>query len=145
MSLLSWLFKKGIAGAISTDLVNKYLGIKSRHPNEEDKIILERLWNLWLTLNEDIIQGENDLDKIARLNIMKEEYENKSSIDSLANFKNLFDLYQVILYIETELLPADGKLWDNSVKVFIKESKKYGLYFGNEYKSFKRTLKIIGR
>lgn len=145
MSFLSWLFKKGIAGAISTDLANKYLGIKSRHPNEEDKIILERLWNIWLTLNENVIQEENDLDKIARLSIMKEEYENKSSVDSLANFKNLFDLYQVILYIETELLPADGSLWDNSVKVFIKESKKYGLDFSNEYKSFKRTLKIIGR
>jgi hypothetical protein len=40
MSFLSWLFGKGIAGAISSDLVKKYLGIKSQHPHEEDEKIL---------------------------------------------------------------------------------------------------------
>lgn len=64
MNFLSWLFGKGIAGAISSDLVKKYLGIKSQHPNEEERKILERVWNFWLTLNADKIQAEDGDPKI---------------------------------------------------------------------------------
>jgi hypothetical protein len=138
MSFLSWLFGKGIAGAISSDLVEKYLGIKSQHPHEEDEEILERVWNFWLTLNADKIQTEDGEDKIARLNIIKEKNDKKTAIDSLTALKSLFNLYQDILYIETEITTSDGKIWDNSMKVFIKESRKYGLDFIKEYESLKR-------
>ena len=133
MSFLSWLFGKGIAGAISSDLLKKYLGIKSQHPNEEDEKILERVWNFWLTLNADKIQTENDEDKIVRLSIIKEKNDKKTAVDSLTALRSLFDLYQDILYIETEITSSDRRIWDNSMKVFIKELKKYGLDFSKEY------------
>ena len=139
MGFLSWLFGKGIASAISSDLVKKYLGIKSQHPNEEEREILERVWNFWLTLNADKIQTEDGKDKIVRLSIIKENNDKKTAFDS----KSLFNLYQDILYIETEITTSDGKIWDNSMKVFIKESKKYGLYFSQEYESFKRIRDIV--
>ena len=138
MSFLSWLFGKGIAGAISSDLLKKYLGIKSQHPNEEDEKILERVWNFWLTLNADKIQNEGDEDKIARLSIIKVKNDKKTAVDSLTALRSLFDLYQDILYIETEITTSDGKIWDNSMKVFVNESKKYGLDFSEEYESLKR-------
>ncbi len=138
MSFLSWIFGKGIAGAISSDLLKKYLGIKSQHPNEEDKKILERVWNFWLTLNADKIQTEDEEDKIVRLSIIKEKNAKKTALDSLTALKSLFNLYQDILYIETEITTSDGKIWDNSMKVFIKESKKYGLDLSKEYESLKR-------
>ena len=139
MDFLSWLFGKGIAGAISSDLVKKYFGIKSQHPNEEEREILERVWNFWLTLNADKIQTEDGKDKIVRLSIIKENNDKKTAFDS----KSLFNLYQDILYIETEITTLDGKIWDSSMKVFIKESKKYGLDFSQEYESFKRIRDVV--
>lgn len=143
MSFLSWLFGKGIAGAISSDLLKKYLGIKSQHPNEEDEKILERVWNFWLTLNADKIQTEDDEDKIVRLSIIKEKSDKKTAVDSLTALRSLFDLYQDILYIETEITSSDRRIWDNSMKVFIKESKKYGLDFSKEYESFKKIANSV--
>lgn len=145
MSLLSWLFRKGIAGAISSDLLKKYFGIKSQHPNEDDEKILERVWNFWLTLNAAKIQAEDDEDKIVRLNIIKEKMTKKAAVDSLTALKTLFDLYQDILYIETEITTSDGKIWDNTIKVFIKESSKYGLDFSKEYESYRRIIDIVDR
>lgn len=139
MSFLSWLFGKGIAGAISSDLLKKYLGIKSQHPNEEEREILERVWNFWLTLNADKIQTEDGEDKIVRLSIIKENNDKKTAFDS----KSLFNLYQDILYIETEITTSDGKIWDNSMKVFIKELKKYGLDFSQEYESLKKIRDVV--
>lgn len=139
MSFLSWLFGKGIAGAICSDLLKKYLGIKSQHPNEEEREILERVWNFWLTLNADKIQTEDGEDKIVRLSIIKENNDKKTAFDS----KSLFNLYQDILYIETEITTSDGKIWDNSMKVFIKELKKYGLDFSQEYESLKKIRDVV--
>ena len=143
MSFLSWLFGKGIARAISSDLLKKYLRIKSQHPNEEDEKILERVWNFWLTLNADEIQTEDDEDKIVRLSITKEKNDKKTAVDSLTALRSLFDLYQDILYIETEITSSDRRIWDNSMKVFIKESKKYGLDFSKEYESFKKIANSV--
>jgi len=138
MSFLSWLFGKGIAGAISSDLVKKYLGIKLQHPHEEDEKILERVWNFWLTLNADKIQAEDGIDKIARLSVISEKNDKKTALDSLTALKSLLSLYQDILFIETGVTTSDGRLWDNSMKVFVDESKKYGLDFSKEYESRKR-------
>jgi hypothetical protein len=139
MSFLSWLFGTGIAGAISADLVKKYLGIKSRHLNEKEREILERLWNFWLTLNAEKIQTEDGEDKIVRLSIIKENDDKKTTFNS----KSLFNLYQDIFYIKTEITTSDGKIWDNSMKVFIKELKQYGLDFSQEYESLKRIKDIV--
>lgn len=131
--ILTWLLGKGIVSAISSDIIKKYLGIKLQHPDEDEEEILERVWNFWLTLNADKIQTEDDEHKIVRLSIIKENYDKETA-------SSLFFLYQDILYIETEILSSDGKIWDNSMKVFIKESKKYGLDFSQEYESYKETL-----
>lgn len=140
MSFSTWLFGKGIAGAISSDLIEKYKGIKLQHPSENDGKILERVWNFWLTLNEDKIISEDDEDKVARLSIIKEKSEGKSELDQFSKFKTLFDLYQDILYIETEVSSSDGKIWKNSMKVFLEESAKNGFDFSKEYNSYKRIL-----
>ena len=139
MSILSWIFGKGLAGAISTDLLRKYVAIQSQHPQENNKKILARLWNLWLTLNEEKIKMEDGKNKAVRLNIIKEQHDGKSRLDSLLK-KNysLLSLYQDILYIETEISSADGKLWHNAMKVFLKESIKFGMDFSKEYDSYKR-------
>lgn len=139
MNFSSWLFGKGIAGAISSDLVKKYLGIKSQHPNEEERKIIKRVWNFWLTLNAGKIQAEDGEDKIVRLSIIKENNDKKIAFDS----KSLFSLYQDILYIETEINTTNGKIWDSLMKVFIKESRKYGLDFSQEYESLKRIRDIV--
>lgn len=89
-------------------------------------------------MNADKIQTEDREDKIARLSIIKEKNDKKTALDSLTPLKSLFNLYQDILYIETEITTSDGKIWDDSTKVFIKESRKYGLDFSKEYKSLKR-------
>ena len=138
MSFLSWLFGKGMAGAISSDLLKKYLAIKSKHPHEEDEKIFERVWNFWLTLNADKIQAEDGIDKIARLSVISEKNDKKTALDSLTALKSLLSLYQDILFIETGITTSDGRLWDNSMKVLVNESKKYGLDFSKEYESLKR-------
>ena len=135
MSFSSWLYGKGIAGAISSDLVKKYLAIKSQHPHEKDEIILERVWNFWLTLNAEELKKENDENKMVRLEIIRDKNDKKTAFDSLTALKTLFDLYQDILYIETEILSTDGKIWLNAMKVFCEKSREYGLDFKKEYES----------
>jgi hypothetical protein len=63
---LGWLFGRGIGGAISTDLIEKYLAIKSRHPDEREDQILGRVWNLWLAVNEKHTISKHNLDKAVR-------------------------------------------------------------------------------
>lgn len=141
MSILSWIFGKGLAGAISSDLLKKYIAIKSQHPQENDEKILVRVWNLWLTLNEKIIKTEDDEQKIVRLKIIKDQHDGKTELDSLLKESNsLFTLYQDILYIEAEISNTDGKIWHDAMKVFIKDSEKYGLDFSKEYDAYKRIL-----
>ena len=47
---------------------------------------------------------------------------------------------QDILYIEAEISSTDGKIWHDAMKVFIKDSQKYGLDFSKEYEAYKRIL-----
>lgn len=139
MGFLSWLFGKGIAGAISSNLVQQYLDIKSQYPNEEDERTVERVWNLWLTLNSDSIQGGDDEDRIARLTLVRRRNDKETQTfgESLYALKHLLSLYQDILYIETGITAADGTIWDNSVKVFIRESTDHDLDFARQYESIK--------
>lgn len=141
MSILSWIFGKSLAGAISSDLFEKYIAIKSQHPQEDDEKTLVRLWNFWITLNEEIIKTEDDEQKIVRLNIIKDQHDGKTELDSsLKESNSLFTLYQDILYIEAEISSTDGKIWLDAMKVFIKDSEKYGLDFRKEYDAYKSIL-----
>ncbi len=144
MSFLSWLYGKGIAGAISSDLLKKYKEIKSQHPRENEEKILVRVWNLWLTLNADKVLAEDSEDKVVRLNIIKEQNDSKTSSDTFA-LKSLFGLYQDILYIETEINTSNGKIWNTLMKVFIDESKKCEFDFSEEYESLKRIINITSK
>ena len=93
MGILSWIYGKGLAGAISADVLKKYTAIKSQHPQEDDEKILERVWNFWLTLNEEKIKTEDDEHKNVRLKIVKERHEGKSELDLLRKESyNLFNL-----------------------------------------------------
>ena len=140
MNILAWLFGKGIARAISTDLLIKYLAIKSQHPNEDNDKLLERVWNFWITLNKENIIEEKDEHKIIRLNIIEEKHLKKTELASFSKCKSLFDLYQDILYIETEVSSTDGKIWDSAMKIFIKESSNSGLDFSKDYSAYKRIM-----
>jgi hypothetical protein len=141
MSILSWIFGKGLAGAISADILKKYTAIKSQHPEENNEKILERVWNFWLTLNEEKIKTEDDKHKAVRLSIIKDQHDGKSKLDSLLKESNsLFNLYQDLLYIETEISSKDGRIWHDAMKVFLKDAKKYGMDFSKAYESYKRIL-----
>jgi hypothetical protein len=144
MNMWAWLFRKGIAGAISVDLIKKYMAIKSRHPDEPEDHIVARTWDLWLTLNENHILLENDAHKTARLEIVKERLSGKSQVDAiLKEQQTLFSLYQDVLYIETEVLSQDGKVWHKAMKVFLYNAKKAGLDYEEEYESYRRTLAYL--
>lgn len=67
MGFFSWLLGKGLAGAISKDLCVKYLRLRKKFPNEAIESTIIRVWNLWLTLNEDAIRRQDSEDKIVRL------------------------------------------------------------------------------
>lgn len=137
----AWLYRKGIAGAISGDLIKKYITIKSRHPDEPEDHIVARAWDLWLALNEKHILQENDPHKTARLQIVKEKLTGKSEVDALLNGQQtLFSLYQDVLYIETEVLSQDGKVWHNAMRVFLHNAKKADLDYAEEYESYRRLL-----
>jgi len=140
MGFFSWIYRRGIAGAIASDLIKNHKRIKLQHPNENEEKILERVWGFWLTLNEEKILSEDREDAVIRLRIKKEINEGKKELDRFCKFKSLFDLYQDILYIETEVSSLDGKIWDNAMKVFLKESIKHGYDFNKEYASYKKTL-----
>ena len=146
MGFFSWLFAKGIAGAISRDLVKKYLGLKQQHLIEDDKKILIRVWNFWLTLNEVSIRSEDGLDKIARLDIIKAQYsDNESELNKLKlSTLSLFDIYRDVLYIETEISSGDGKIYDKASQVFLNESMKMGLDLSKEYEAMKRGMTSAG-
>ncbi|MGE5606871.1 MAG: hypothetical protein ACM3YE_14435 [Bacteroidota bacterium] len=145
MAFLSWLFGKGLAVAISKDLCIKYLGIKRQFPNESEEKLLIRVWNLWLTLNEEPIGVEDSEDKAARLEIIKEKYDGSNKLDNLLlQSKSLLDLFTDVLYIETEISINDGKIFDNVLKTFIKESQKFGLDFSKEFENTIKTVNYIG-
>ena len=140
MGILRWLYGKGIAGAISIDLIKKYLAIKAKHPEEDNEKILSRVWNYWLTLNEEHIIAEDGRNKIVRLKIIKDRIESKTGVDAFIKHRTLFDLYQDILYIETEITSKDGSTWHKTMSVFLKSAKQYGLDFSKEYESYKRLI-----
>jgi hypothetical protein len=140
MGIFDWIFRKGLAGAISTDLIINYLAIRSQYSNEEDKKIVKRVWGLWLYMNEAVILSENDEHKTVRLQIIKEQHDGKTVLDTLTACETLFDLYKDILYIETEISIEDGKLWDRAMRVFLHTAKGKGLDFEKEYNSYKRVI-----
>ena len=82
-----------------------------------------RVWNFWLTLNEEKIIAEDDEHKIVRLNIIKEQKDGKKAVNSFLKYKNesLFDLYQDILYIETEAFYSGSCTWSLRFRIFFSE------------------------
>lgn len=133
-SLFRWLANKSLVGAISRDLCNKYLKIKERHPSEDEEKILKRVWNLYLTLNEDAILIEDGIDKAVRLNIMKEQHDESYSMYKFHKNKSLMDLFSDILYFETEVLMSkDWPLYKKILRVFVDNAKNFGLDYEEEY------------
>lgn len=136
MGFFSWILSKGLAGAIAKDIIVKYTGIKKKFPNEKEEDTIERVWNFWLTLNENQILTKDDEHKIVRLEVKKEKLEWLDS--ELQRPRSLLDIYMDVLYIETEISLQDGKTFDNAIQVFLKEAKKHGLDFDWEYEKIKR-------
>ena len=71
----AFLLTRGIVRAITKDLITKYLAMRHRFGDEEEQVTLERVWNFWLTLNEEKINNDKDYDMKVRLEIIKERYE----------------------------------------------------------------------
>lgn len=143
MGIRIWILGKGLAGSIANDLLKKYLVLKNKYPYEEEKLILERVWNIWITLNEEPIRREDSEDKVIRLETVKDRSDN-SSFHKIILFKSLIQLYEDVLYIEANILPTDGKLYKNCLKVFLDKADKLGLDFKNEYDNYVRTMNILG-
>jgi hypothetical protein len=137
MSLFNYLANKGIAGAISQDLCHKYLKAKNQNPAEGELSLLEIVWNNWLTLNEIPIRNEdNDIDKITRLEIIKEQHNKSNSLCQFKTPNSLMDLFFDILYIETDILMTkDASLSKKLLRLFADNAKKFGLDYEEEYKA----------
>ena len=125
MRLLLWFYGKGIPRTISKDLLYKYLNLKRLHPLEEEGKILLRLWNLWLTLNQQLIRTEDSAKKISRLLKMKEEIDPYS----------LICVYDAVLFINTGISPNDGKNYINALRVFVKRAKRHDLDYSQEFEN----------
>ena len=82
-TMLARLFNKGVEGAISRDLIEKYLTIKAIHPEENEGQTLARVWNLWLDVYEKHILLEENSDKKVRLDIVREKLDGPSEVDAL--------------------------------------------------------------
>lgn len=143
MGFRSWILGKGLADSIANDLLIKYLAIKRKYPKEEEKLILERVWNFWITLNEGTISKEDSEDKVTRLEIIKNKHEENSFINKKLQ-SSLFKTYQDVLYIEAEILSTDGKLYKNCLKVFLNKAEKLGLDYKQEYDSYLKTIGYLG-
>jgi len=144
MKFFHYLLKKGMPDTISRDLNIKYMAMKRLHPKDNEEHTLERTWNFYLTLNEEAIRAKDGKDNIIRLDIIKERYDKEGQpgyeLDGLIKPKNLLELYIDILYIETEVNATDGKLFLNTIKIFVEESKKFDLDFTKEYEAWELTL-----
>lgn len=144
MKMFRWLFRKGIASAISTDIIGKYFIIKSEQPEHNECDVVTHTWNLWLSINEKHICSERNLDKIVRLDIIKEKMEGRSNVGAWSKqHQTLLSLYENILYIETELTLYDGKIWRDAMSVFVDKAKKHGLDFSKEYESYTSLVKRL--
>ncbi|MBU4534079.1 MAG: hypothetical protein KJ650_10720 [Firmicutes bacterium] len=124
MVITYWLLKKGLPGAIARDLCIKYLTLRNRYPDDTEEVRLQRVWNLWLTMNEHWIRLEDGEDKVARLEVIKEIHQETSSYDKMIG---LMKLFVNVLYIEGDISSDDGELFDKTLKVFAAESKRLGL------------------
>ncbi len=140
--MFSWLADKTIIGAISRDICSKYLKIKDLHPIEDESKIIERVFNYYLTLNEEAIRTEDELEKILRLDLIKDKYFSLTKVEK--SVYTLFDLYRDILYIEAELDMHDGKPYRTALNIFIKNAKGLGLNYEGEYDRHFELLKKIG-
>jgi hypothetical protein len=149
MGLDGFLLKKGIVGLIAKDLNIKYAGIKKQHPTEQDDKLLIRVWNLYLTLNEEKIRAEDGEDKIFRLDNTKERHDNVGQpgyeFDSLLLPKDLFDLFLDVLFIETDVRTSDKKLFMKAARAFVEVSKKFGLDFTEKCEGYERAEEYIGK
>lgn len=132
--MFKWLANKGLAGAISRDLCNKYLSIKKKHPSEDEEKILMRVWNLYLTLNEEAILREDGLEKAMRFEIVKEKNANSSALHEFEKRKSLMDTFSDVLYVEAEILMSkDWSLYKKALRIFVDNAKKFGLDYEDEY------------
>lgn len=140
----SWLLRKGLVGAISRDLALKYLTIKRQNSSLEEQEIVERVWQLWLSLNEIHIKNERDQDKYIRLEALKSFDTNMPNVSALLKpGRSLLSVFTDVLYIEAEINSKDGKLFEKALYVFLKETAKLGVDCRDSYESHMRTLRAV--
>lgn len=124
----AFFLTRGIVKAITKDLITKYLAMKHRFGDEDEKITLERVWNFWLTLNEEKINNDKDYDMKTRLKIIKERYEKDDPIWTELYRTDLLSIFGDVLYIETEILStSDEKTYNTVAKYFCDECNKHNI------------------
>lgn len=122
----AFLLTRGIVRAITKDLITKYLAMRHRFGDEEEQVTLERVWNFWLTLNEEKINNDKDYDMKVRLEIIKERYEKDDPNWTELYRVDLLSIFSDVLYIETEILStSDEKTFNIVAKDFCDECKKH--------------------
>lgn len=136
MGIMVWFYKFGLPGAITKDLLKKYLVFKRGYPHDSEGMLLQRVWDFWLILNEEAIEKEDGIDKRVRLKIVKDRYIAGEM------HRTLLDIYRDVLYIEAEITSEDIKIYDDTMKVFIKEANKHGLDYSEDYLSMKRIIDL---
>lgn len=100
--MLKQLFSRGLPGAISRDLLKKYLLFKKKYLEENEESILNRIKKFWLTLNKQKILTKDSEDKQIRLQIIEDSWFNKNDRESSS-------LYN----IEADITPLDKKVYNH--------------------------------
>ena len=132
-----WLYKHGITGAITRDVIKKYKNAELQIDDEQQRIDL--VIEQWLALNGPPIMLERDgLDTKIRLEIKLEKWNNEPP-------KTLYHLFRDILYIETEITVEEPSVYNICGIVFVEEALKSGLDFKKDYLSEARLLVRLGK
>lgn len=130
MGLKKFFLRKGIVRTISRDVLNKYMFIKDKSEYLEDEIY-EFVWRLWLEKNSKYIREQDSIEKNVRLDITIERWEN----DDLYKNKSLIDVFDKILYIETEILSISKDYFD-CISIFVEEAQKYNIDLSKKLENY---------
>lgn len=139
MSLKTWILSRGLVGAIARDVFKKYSTVKKTLSDDSEKAVIKGVWDLYLYQNApEILAGKDGIHKHVRLDIIME-----SVITDDKRHHSLMEVFMDILYVETEINLSSGQRCMDSLMVFVKEGRKNGFNFMEEYNSYSDFLPLI--
>ena len=122
VGIIMWMYGKAVARSIAHDIIRKYNVLKKQHPDENYKMISERVWGIWLMLNEArIINVEGDK-KLKRFRAAQAKPKNSQS---------LINVFENVLFIELGIERTNRRALDKYLTFFSETAKEYNLDFSD--------------